>query len=168
MSVARRTVDAVVAAVLEGKDLPVELFELQNYLVDLEREEGVIWDAGNTPDFVYSYLPDPDWDDYCVDRLTDNLDEARLEALRAGAEPTAEEIEMWSNAYIEVFLEDPDWFGGYEYRTVKDSRDRKVVVVLEKTGGGWDYDESIFGVYQTREEAYKAIEEEGRGILEAF
>ena len=45
---------------------------------------------------------------------------------------------------------------------------REVVVLFLKTGGGWDYDENIEGVYQTQEEAKRTVLEREHTILEEW
>ena len=168
MSEAREKIDAVVAAVLSGKKIPIDLLELQGHLEDLERDEGVVWNTGSTPHHVYSNRSIPDWYDYSIDRLDDFLSEKRYDQLKAGAKPTAREVKKWREAWIEDFGEDSEWDGGYLTRTVEDSKGRKVVVLVQTSGGGWDYSETLEGVFRSREDALKAIRSNEHSILKPF
>ena len=168
MSEAREKINAVVAAVLSGKKIPIDLLELQGHLEDLERDEGVMWNTGSTPDYVYSDRSIPEWCDFSIDRLDEYLSEARYKKLKAGAKPTKKEVEMWRKAYLEDCRDDPEWDGGYLFRSIEDSKGREVVVLVETSGGGWDYGESIEGVFRSREEAEKAMFSNDHPILESF
>ena len=168
MSVSREKIDAVVAAVLAGKKVPIDLDALQGHLENLEQEDGVEWNTGSTPDYVYSDSPIPDWYDYSIDLLDDYLSEERYDELKAGAEPTAKEIEKWREAYIEQFFEDPEWDGGYLVRTIRDSKGREIAALLLTSGGGWDYGESIDGLFRTADDAYVAMNANEHVVLEPF
>jgi len=168
MSEAREKIDSMVEVVLNGEELPISLSDLQGYLEDLERDEGVPWYTGSQPDFVYADLPIDEWEKYSADRIYDKITEERYNELYEGAEPTKKEIEMWREAVIADFYDDPEWDGGYILRAIRDSSGREVVALLHTSGGGWDYSESIVGVFRSHEEAREAIPANDHTILEGF
>ena len=165
-SEARKIIDAVVAAVLEGKDLPVSLIDLEIRLGELDELEAVEWQTDSDPDFRYSNIEAPDWDDISLDWLWDDLDETRRDALKAGAKPTAKEIQLWSEAYLDSFSQDPQWDGVYDIRTIKDSRGREIVALVSITGDCGDCEEQIDDVFRNRKETLAAIKSYEHTFLE--
>lgn len=168
MSDPRQNIDAVVAAVLDGEDLPFETNEIQEFLEDLESDGDLEWHTGSEPDYVYSDLEIPDWDEESGAWIEDHVSESRSSELEAGGDPTDAEKQMWREAYIENFLEDPEWDGGYVVRTFTDSEGREVAALLHTSGEGWDYAESIEAVYASEEEAYAAMDSKEHTILEPY
>ena len=168
MSEARRKIDAVVEAVLGGKKIPVGEVELHRCLENLYHEEGLEWKCGDPTRFAYYDAYDDQLYEFFVEFFPEDLDDQRRRAIEAGAEPTEAEIGRWRAAFTENFLDDPDWHGWYEFHPLHDSQGREAVVLLRKTGGGWDYEEKIQGVYRTQGEAERVVLDRQHTILEVW
>jgi hypothetical protein len=159
-------IDEIVEAVLAGNEhnLPMSLDEIDALMNELAID-GLIPDWHGNWEALGRYIPDSyvsEYDD--EDRsylLAGHVDDKRLQELEEGAAPTKDEVVQWKKAWTEDALESGSEVGhGVQIKEIADSLGRSIFALIESSGGGWDYDEAIEGLFARCEDAEKYLRQD--------